>query len=192
MSVKRLHDPDLIGRKIQYDCLGFLPNRRQHRMAGLAAIEIAQKIQISEPCDPVVWVNNLRTLNVAKMVIKEKHHVHNKKDEIIDLSKEGKLEGVRYLHRECSFHFASKLCISPDIPLYKLVINLIMDANSCSDLYKAVGEDFWLATWCNSTAFEGKQLEGTRITAVKMEHGFNFAIRTPCTPARWEDFDAEM
>lgn len=24
------------------------------------------------------------------------------------------------------------------------------------------------------------------------EHGFDFAIRTPCTPARWEDYDAEM
>jgi len=70
----------------------------------------------------------------------------------------------------------------------------IMHAKSCSDLYRVVGEDFWLATWCNSTAFEGyvftvvtvkhnffdiyllfgcscffrKQLEGTRITVVKM------------------------
>ncbi|KDO79014.1 hypothetical protein CISIN_1g0015781mg, partial [Citrus sinensis] len=56
-----------------------------------------------------------------------------------------------------------------------------------------VGEDFWLATWCNSTAFEGKQLEGTRITLVKMgESGYDFAIRTPCTPSRWDEFDAEM
>lgn len=74
-----------------------------------------------------------------------------------------------------------------------------------------------------------KQLEGTRITLVKMyvgikiscvnssyilhgfpfftadifiyiwdysffrgDHGFDFAIRTPCTPVRWEDFNAEM
>ncbi|BAU00264.1 hypothetical protein VIGAN_10184300 [Vigna angularis var. angularis] len=35
---------DFIGKKIQYDCPGFLPNRRQHRMAGFAAIEIAQKV----------------------------------------------------------------------------------------------------------------------------------------------------
>ncbi|KAL8124980.1 hypothetical protein AgCh_012596 [Apium graveolens] len=35
---------DSIGKKIQYNCPGFLPNRRQHRMAGLAAIEIAQKV----------------------------------------------------------------------------------------------------------------------------------------------------
>ncbi|GFY81035.1 tetratricopeptide repeat (TPR)-like superfamily protein [Actinidia rufa] len=56
----------------------------------------------------------------------------------------------------------------------------IMRAESCSDLYRVVGEDFWLATWCNSTAFEGG------------EHGFDFAIRTPCTPSRWEEFEAEM
>ncbi|KAL2348343.1 hypothetical protein Fmac_002343 [Flemingia macrophylla] len=264
---------DSIGKKIQYDCPGFLPNRRQHRMAGFAAIEIAQKVskawralqtewkysnknnsnskygkrarrrgkinissqnrggagcstsstletsssygivddrlssrsiswqdvysiavrwrQISEPCDPVVWVNKLseefnsgfgshtpmilgqakvvryfpnyeRTLDIAKTVIEEKSYVYSKTDEIIHLSKDGKLEEIA-------------------------------NANSISDLYNVVGEDFWSSTWCNSTAFEGKQLEGTRITLVKMEgHGFDFAIRTPCTPARWEDYDAEM
>ncbi|KAL7193336.1 hypothetical protein ACSBR2_025027 [Camellia fascicularis] len=259
---------DSIGKKIQYSCLGFLPNRRQHRMAGFAAIEIAQKVskawrslqysnkntskygknarrkekinipsqnrggsgcctsssletstsygitedrssgrymkswhdlyslavkwrQISEPCDPVVWVNKLseefnsgfgshtplilgqakvvryfpnfqRTLDVAKAVIKEKMHVYNKEDNVIDLSEDGKLQDI-------------------------------MKAESCSDLYRVVGEDFWLATWCDSTVFEGRHLEGTRITLVKMgEHGFDFAIRTPCTPSRWEGFDAEM
>ncbi|KAG5028907.1 hypothetical protein JHK87_012421 [Glycine soja] len=265
-----LQASDSIGMKIQYDCPGFLPNRRQHRMAGLAAIEIAQKVskawrslhaewkysnkgnskngrrarrrerinmpsqnrggagcstsstsvtssngtvddrlssrtlswhnvyslavrwrQISEPCDPVVWVNKLsdefnagfgshtpmilgqakvvryfpnyeRTLEIAKTVMKERSFVHSKTDKIIHLSKDGKLEEI-------------------------------MHAKLCSDLYKVVGEDFWLATWCNSTAFEGKQLEGTRINLVKMgEHGFDFAIKTPCTPARWEDFDEEM
>ncbi|XP_020537233.1 suppressor of RPS4-RLD 1 isoform X2 [Jatropha curcas] len=261
---------DSIGKKIQYDCPGFLPNRRQHRMAGLAAIEIAQKVskawrslqaewkhsnknmskygkrtrrrinlasqnrggagcstssssetstlygitedrspgrykmtwqdvysiavkwrQISEPCDPVVWVNKLseefnsgfgshtplilgqakvvryypnfeRTLNAAKTIMKDKLYVCSKADEIIDISKDEKLQDI-------------------------------MDAKTCSDLYKVVGEDFWLATWCNSTATEGKQLEGTRITLVKMgEHGFDFAIRTPCTPSRWDEYDAEM
>ncbi|KAG4386473.1 hypothetical protein AAZX31_11G049700 [Glycine max] len=44
----------------------------------------------------------------------------------------------------------------------------VIHANSVSDLYNVVGEDFWSSTWCNSTAFEGKQLEGTRITLVKM------------------------
>ncbi|GAB4849033.1 Suppressor of RPS4-RLD 1 [Ancistrocladus abbreviatus] len=262
---------DSIGRKIQYNSPGFLPNRRQHRMAGLAAIEIAQRVsrawrslqvewkhsnkgtaakhgrrirrketvtsqnrggpgcstsgpsetptsfgnsedrsssrsmmswqdvysvavkwrQISEPCDPVVWINKLseefisgfgshtplilgqarvvryfpnfqRTLGVLKSAIKERKCVHSKTDDIIDLSNGCKLQDI-------------------------------MHAESCSDLYGVVGEDFWLATWCNSAAFEGKQLEGTRITLLKTgERGYDFAIRTPCTPSRWEEFDTEM
>ncbi|KAB5547876.1 hypothetical protein DKX38_011282 [Salix brachista] len=260
---------DSIGQKIQYDCNGFLSNRRQHRMAGLAIIEIAQKVakawrsvqnewkhsnkstskygkrvrrrinipsqnrggagcstssssetttsygvledrssgrsmmswkdvysmavkwrQISEPCDPVVWINKLseefnsgfgshtpmilgqakvmryyqnyeRTFDVAKTIMKDKLFVHNKSDNIIDLPKDK--------------------------------IQAIIDAKNCSDLYNIVGEDFWLATRCSSTAFEEKQLEGTRITLVKMaEGGFDFAIRTPCMPSRWNEFDAEM
>ncbi|KAL5707005.1 hypothetical protein ACHQM5_025106 [Ranunculus cassubicifolius] len=264
-----LQAADLIGKKIQYDCPGFSSNRRQHRMAGLAAIEIAQKVsqawrslnhanqgttksskkarrkerihllsqnrggagcstssfsdtstsygvtedrssgsrcvmswhdvyalavkwrQISEPCDPVVWVNKLseefnsgfgshtpliigqgkvvryfpnyqRVLNVAKTFIQEMKYVNNTSDNFIDLTKDGKVQSM-------------------------------LQANSCSDLYNVVGEDFWLATWCNSAAFEGKRLEGTRITLQKMgEQGFDFSIRTPCTPSRWEDYDAEM
>ncbi|KAF8410165.1 hypothetical protein HHK36_002687 [Tetracentron sinense] len=267
-----LQAADSIGKKIQYNCPGFLPNRRQHRMAGLAAIEIAQKVskvwrslqaewkysskntakngkksrrkervhlssqnrggaysstssssetstsygitedrssdgslmswldlyslavkwrQISEPCDPVMWVNKLseefnsgfgshtpmilgqakvvryfpnyqRALNVAKTIMKQTMYVNNKEDVSIDLSKDGKLLNI-------------------------------MHAESCFDLYSAVGEDYWLATWCNSSAYEGKRLEGTRITLQKMgECGFDFAIRTPCTPKRWDEYDAEM
>ncbi|KAF8377615.1 hypothetical protein HHK36_030997 [Tetracentron sinense] len=261
-----LQAADTIGKKIQYNCPGFLPNRRQHRMAGLAAIEIAQKVskfwrslsskstakngkkarrkervhlssqnrggascstssssetstsygifedrssdrsvmswidlysfgvkwrQISEPCDPVMWTNSTfeefntgfgshtpmilgqakvvryfpnyqRTVNFAKTVMKETMYVNNKADDIIDISRDGKYQNI-------------------------------IRAESCSDLYSVVGEDFWLATWCNSTAFEGKRLEGTRITLQKMgENGFDFAIRTPCTPTRWDDYDAEM
>ncbi|VVB09911.1 unnamed protein product [Arabis nemorensis] len=261
---------DLIGKKIQYDCPGFLPNRRQHRMAGLAAIEIAQKVskawriewrnsnkgtakngkknrrrerinmlsqnrggagcstssssepstgyasledrssgrsmlswrdvyssavrwrQISEPCDPVVWVNKLsedfnsgfgshtpmvlgqakvvryipnyeRTLALAKSIIKDKLSVRNKKDEVIDLSSDEKIQQI-------------------------------MCAETCAELHKIVGEDFWVATWCESTVSEGKRLEGTRITCIQKEGrlGYDFAIRTPCTPGRWSDFDEEM
>ncbi|CAF2146424.1 unnamed protein product [Brassica napus] len=261
---------DMIGKKIQYFCPGFLPNRRQHRMAGLAVLEIAQKVskawriewrnsnkgtakngkknrrrerinmlsqnrggagcststssetstgyasledrssgrsilswqdvyssavrwrQISEPCDPVVWVNKLseefnsgfgshtpmvlgqakviryfpnyeRTLNLAKTIIKEKLCVRSKADKVIDISKDEKIEEI-------------------------------MRAETCEELHKIVGEDFWVATWCHSTAFEGKRLEGTRITCIKKPGslGYDFAIRTPCTPARWSDFDEEM
>ncbi|KAK6151247.1 hypothetical protein DH2020_016179 [Rehmannia glutinosa] len=267
-----LQAADSIGKKIQCHCPGFLPNRRQYRMAGLAAIEIAQKVvrvwrslqtewkhsnkgaskhgkkarrreklnppsynrggagcstssflepstlysavedrphgrptmpwnsvyslavkwrQISEPCDPVVWANKLseefnsgfgshtplitgqakavryfpnfqRTFNVAKAVIKDNKYVHDKKDNIINLYENGKLQEI-------------------------------MNAESCSDLYRAVGKDFWLATWCNSIAVEGKRLEGTRISLEKTDQiGYDFAIRTPCSSSRWDDFEVEM
>ncbi|GFP99524.1 suppressor of rps4-rld 1 [Phtheirospermum japonicum] len=269
-----LQAADSIGKKIQYHCPGFLPNRRQHRMAGLTAIEIAQKVarvwrslqtewkhsskggskhgkkarrkeklhlpshshnrggagcstssfleptisysavddspygrptmpwngvysvavkwrQISEPCDAVVWVNKLseeynsgfgsltplitgqakivryfpnsqRTLNVAKTVINDTKYVRDKKDNIINLRENGKLQEI-------------------------------MNAESCSDLYRAVGEDFWLPTWSNSMAIEGKRLEGTRISLAKTDQtGYDFAIKTSCTPSRWDDFEIEM
>ncbi|KAL9273423.1 Suppressor of RPS4-RLD 1-like protein [Drosera capensis] len=147
--------------------------------------------QISEPCEPVVWINKLseefhsgfgshtplvlgqakvvryfpnfqRSLNVAKSVIKERKYVRSKTDAMINLSEGSKLDKI-------------------------------MHAESCSDLYNIIGEDFWLATWCNSTASEGTQLEGTRITVLKNgERGYDFSIRTACTPARWDEFDTEM
>lgn len=36
-----------------------------------------------------------------------------------------------------------------------IIFMQILEAKSCADLHRAVGEDFWLSTWCNSTAFEG-------------------------------------
>ncbi|XP_057768890.1 suppressor of RPS4-RLD 1 isoform X2 [Salvia miltiorrhiza] len=267
-----LQAADSIGKKIQYHCPGFLPNKRQYRMAGLAALEIAQKVvrvwrslqtewkqsnkgslkhgkkvrrkeklipasqnrggagcstssffessttsnaaedrpfgrpslpwhgvyslavkwrQISEPCDPVVWINKLseefnsgfgsqtplvlgqakvvryfpkfdRAFSVAKALMKENKYARDKKDNLIYLNEDGKLQEI-------------------------------MNAESCSDLYKAVGQDFWLATWCHSMAVEGKQLEGTRISLIQTDPiGYDFAVKTPCTPSRWDDFEMEM
>ncbi|PNT77196.1 hypothetical protein BRADI_1g59030v3 [Brachypodium distachyon] len=252
---------DSIGKKIQYDCRGFLPNQRQYRMAGLAAIEIAQKVskawrflrnpknsaklvrrrdklnlsvnrggycststlagsptsspseekvssgislswqdvyniavkwrQISEPCDPVVWVNKLseefnsgfgshtplllgqakivryypyylRTLEAAKAIMLDLKYVNNAEDRAIFLTDIEKLKKIEV-------------------------------ASSCSDLYNIVGETYWVATRCDSIAFQGRRLEGTRITTQNVgKTGFDFAIRTPCTPSRWEEYQEEM
>ncbi|TVU13165.1 hypothetical protein EJB05_40697 [Eragrostis curvula] len=252
---------DSIGKKIQYNCRGFLPNQRQYRMAGLAAIEIAQKVskawralrnpkniaklvrrrdklnlsqnrggycststlsgsptsspnedrissgislswqdvyniavkwrQISEPCDPVVWVNKLseefnsgfgshtplllgqakvvryypyyqRVLEAAKTIMLDLKYANNVEDRAIFLTDIEKLKKIEV-------------------------------ASSCSDLYNIVGETYWVATRCDSMAFQGRRLEGTRITTQNMgKTGFDFAIRTPCTPSRWEEYDEEM
>ncbi|XP_039010562.1 suppressor of RPS4-RLD 1-like [Hibiscus syriacus] len=57
---------DSIGKKIQYDCPSFLPNRRQHQMAGLAAIEIAQKVSKSWRSLHADWKNSNRSLKSGK------------------------------------------------------------------------------------------------------------------------------
>lgn len=153
--------------------------------------------QISEPCDQVVWINKLseefnsgfgshtpmllgqakvvryfpyykRTIDLAKSIMKETKYANNSEDNIIELAEADKLEKIK-------------------------------QATSCNDLYSSIGENFWVATTCDSAAFEGvaafakKRLEGTRITVQKMDkRGYDFAIRTPCTPSRWNDYEAEM
>ncbi|GJN10543.1 hypothetical protein PR202_ga28644 [Eleusine coracana subsp. coracana] len=147
--------------------------------------------QISEPCDPVVWVNKLseefnsgfgshtpmllgqakvvryypyyqRVLEAAKSIMLGLKYVNNAEDHAIFLTDIEKLKKIEV-------------------------------ASSCSDLYNIVGETYWVATRCDSMAFQGKCLEGTRITTQNMgKRGFDFAIRTPCTPSRWEEYDEEM
>ncbi|CAA0841016.1 Suppressor of RPS4-RLD 1 [Striga hermonthica] len=267
-----LQAADSIGQKIQYRCPGFLPNRRQFRMAGLAAIEIAQKVvrvwrslqtewklsskggskhgkkarrkeklnppsqnrggagcstsrfpdssvsycaaedrpygrptmpwngvysvavkwrQISEPCDAVIWVNKLSEEYISGF------------GSLTPLIS-GQAKIVR------SFpNFQRTLNAAKEVMTdYKCVrdkndniINLrengklqdILNAESCSDLYKAVGEDFWLSTWCDSMIIEGKRLEGARISLSKKDQvGYDFVIKTPCSRSRWDDFEFEM
>uniref|UniRef100_A0A0D9WUT6 Uncharacterized protein n=1 Tax=Leersia perrieri TaxID=77586 RepID=A0A0D9WUT6_9ORYZ len=212
---------DSIGKKIQYNCRGFLPNQRQYRMAGLAAIEIAQKVskawrflrnpknnaklvrrrdklntsqnrggycststlsgsptsspnedrvssgislswhdvyniavkwrQISEPCDPVVWINKLseefnagfgshtpmllgqakiiryypyyeRVLEAAKNIMLDLKYVNNAEDRAIFLTDIDKLKKIEV-------------------------------ASSCSELYHIVGETYWAIcdAYCSDT-----------------------------------------
>ncbi|ONM27966.1 Suppressor of RPS4-RLD 1 [Zea mays] len=134
--------------------------------------------QISEPCDPVVWVNKLseefnsgfgshtpmllgqakviryypyyqRVLETAKTIMLDLKYVNNAEDRAIFLTDIDKLKKIEI-------------------------------ASSCSDLYHVVGETYWVATRCDSMAFRGGKT------------GFDFAIRTPCTPSRWEEYDEEM
>ncbi|ERM96637.1 hypothetical protein AMTR_s00001p00272300 [Amborella trichopoda] len=266
-----LEAADSIGKRIQYNSPGFLPNRRQYRMAGLAAIDIAQKVskawqslraewkslrrsgakgnrknrksemgsvasqnrggagcssqssgssssynpdddrslrlrfviswhdvysfavkwrQISEPCDSVVWVNRLS---------EHKNSAFGSRTSLI--LGQGKvvryfpyyqrtLDALKNIMKERAFvnNKANEVVDLTEVKMLQAIVN----AECVADLYNIIGQDFWLATTCVSTAFEGKQLEGTRITVEKEDKGFDFAIRTPCTRPRWEDYGAEM
>lgn len=43
-----------------------------------------------------------------------------------------------------------------------------------------------------SLTSEGLSYKWYDVVFCRGEKGFDFAIRTPCTPARWDDYDTEM
>jgi hypothetical protein len=62
-------------------------------------------------------------------------------------------------------------------------------------MYEAVGTDSWVVVPIRSVSREGHHLEGTRLTITRARDqpdAHEFSIRTPVTPARWEDFDKEL
>ncbi|CAI5531953.1 unnamed protein product [Closterium sp. Naga37s-1] len=269
-EVQRLLElADRIGRLTQYSCPGFHANVRQYRMAGLAAIEIAQAVAAAweqreeeaaaataaaaaaaggtspasaaaaavlaeledggadmssfsksssadmslspvpssddvsslhlddslmddgEPCDPAVWVDMLTEKEFragfgshTPILIGQTKVVryHANFDRAFAIMKEEML-------RSGAVHNAANNRVAVDDPAQKAAV---ATAKACEDLYRVVGEDFWIVTPCYSMVDPGKVLEGTRLTLVKTPTGFDFAIRTPGTPSRWADYDAEM
>lgn len=68
------------------------------------------------------------------------------------------------------------------------------DASDYQQLHSAVGDDFWVTTPCHSVAKAGHIMEGTRLTIQRLDPAvdqYEVSIRTPGTPHRWEQFDAE-
>jgi hypothetical protein len=64
-------------------------------------------------------------------------------------------------------------------------------------MYAAVGVDCWVVVPIGSTSRKdiGHNLEGTRLTITcsrDQADAYEFSIRTPVTPTRWEDFDKEL
>lgn len=56
---------------------------------------------------------------------------------------------------------------------------------------QALQVDSWVVVPIHSSARPGHVMEGTRLTVVRvrdMPDGYEFSIRTPVTPARWQDF----
>mmetsp|Transcript_120516 Transcript_120516/g.341538 ORF Transcript_120516/g.341538 Transcript_120516/m.341538 type:complete len:735 (-) Transcript_120516:101-2305(-) len=201
-----------LGGVLQYQCPGFHANARQHRMGGFATLECAQLIrlgapprwketfevavrwrQLSEPLDAVFWVNKLppeefaagfgshtplvtgwnqviryypqfpRAFSLLKQIIAESRAVNDACNRVI-VPDDGQLERVRA-------------------------------AETHDELYDVFGCDFWVVTPCRSVSRPGHVLDGTRITVQRLSprhRGHEFSIRTPCTPARWDDFEAEM
>lgn len=62
-------------------------------------------------------------------------------------------------------------------------------------MFSAVGVDSFVVVPIRSLSRDDHSLEGTRLTITKLrdqQDAHEFSIRTPVTPARWDDFDNEL
>jgi tetratricopeptide (TPR) repeat protein len=224
--IKRLlAQADPLGRRMQYDCAGFVSNERQQRIFGLGMIAIAQELravfaaaagaaqvpkerssyasethefgwrdlydmgvrwrQIAEPNDPVFWVDALTPEQFAEgfgshtpMVTKQTHVVRYSPflQRATDIVRALLLE-----HGGAMLSAAERAAVA--------------EARDYRALVRAMGRDFWVVTRCESRARPGAVMEGTRLTMQLLDaqlQTYEVSIRTPGTPQRWEQFDAEM
>ncbi|PNW88256.1 hypothetical protein CHLRE_01g021450v5 [Chlamydomonas reinhardtii] len=230
---------DQLGVLLQNHHQGFLPNVRQQRAAGYAAVELAQALrevvaarragrqvwvrsegssgqagsagrhlfgwrdamdivvkwrQLSEPNDQVVWVDLLtrrefeqgfgshtpmfsgqtkcvryymnfaRALELQKEVLLREGHAFDANNNTIPVGSEAKRAAIRA-------------------------------ARTAEDMYQVLQQDSWVVVPIHSVARADHMMEGTRLTLVRVPNqpdAYEFSIRTPVTPPRWKDFDAEL
>lgn len=141
--------------------------------------------QIAEPNDPVFWVDALTPEQFAEgfgshtpMVTKQTHVVR------YGPFLQRATDIVRALLLE---HGGAMLSASERAA--------VTEARDYKELLRAMGRDFWVVTRCESRARPGAVMEGTRLTMQQLNaqlQTYEVSIRTPGTPQRWEQFDAEM
>lgn len=212
------------GSQLQLDTPGFLPNKRQHRMCGLAVLEMAQTVrkhwnslrsggqalevdgkfsskarrphpfewrdffdigikwrQLSEPNDPVWWIDLL-----SPEAFEEGFGLQTP-------MYSGQMKVPRYYPYCISAFNAMKPLILDQWALTDELRQRITDAKELADLHNTLAKDFWVVTRCQSLRDPKHILDGTRLTIVRKQfNGYDFTIRTPGTPPRWDDFDKEL
>lgn len=204
----------------QLNCRGFLPNTQQHRMFGVSVLHMALTIraaardaekkvqwrnffsiaarlrQVSEPNDPVWWIDGLPRrsfeegfgletplvtgqLKVVRYYAYFEKALQTLKTMLTTRPKEGALG-----------EYGSCYSARGDIlPTSGAVADLLLSAGSLEDVWSAVGQDLYVVVPCRSMHCD-RVMEGTRLTLVASKpDGFQFTIRMPGTPQRWADFD---
>ncbi|KAL6073358.1 Suppressor of RPS4-RLD 1 [Balamuthia mandrillaris] len=219
-DAKRIVDASReIGVKLQLNCAGYTRNKRQHRACGLAVFEIAQTLskvwrgelttisgkassstsqshsfgwrdlydipirwrQFSEPNDPVWWVDLLTPEQFAEGFGSHTPMIT------------GQTYVVRYSPMFKRAFAIMKGLLQQQQALDEHAKKRVAEAKECADLHAIMKRDFWVVTPCYSTARPGKIMEGTRLTLqASSPEGFEYAIRTPGTPPRWQEYDYEM
>ena len=197
------------GSFVQLRSVGFLSNVRQHRQFGLAVLETSQFMtrnpdagwrecfnvlvkwrQISEPNDPVWWIDKL-----GRKPFEEGFGLQTP-------LVAGELKVFRYYpYYEIAFRQLKKYCCVQCNLQNEEGKRVIECAKDLDELWNIVGEDFWVVLPCKMWR-GGGEMEGTRLTlqkcrgketaenvTVNTAEGYSFTIRTPSTPERFEKFE---
>ncbi|CAI5490696.1 unnamed protein product [Closterium sp. Naga37s-1] len=255
---------DTVGGRTQYTSPGFLPNQRQHRAAGMAALEMMQAAQatwkeqaaaaskqqgkggssskgrasssrrsdhyddydddeeedededdeedagvtvggwrdlysiavrwrlLSEPCDPIVWVDQLTQEEFEKgfgaVTAMVQGHSKNLRyyanyDRAFALIRDEMLE-------------QGAVEIGDLTQKYEIPVEMdaeVEAAETPEELWNVVGQNFLITVPCFSTEQPDYMLNGTTLAVRKLGDGaFDFAIKMPLTPPRWKEYDAEL
>ncbi len=145
--------------------------------------------QISEPNDAVWWINALSTAS-----FKEGFGLQTP---IIN----GQLKAIRYYsYFEKAFVLSKRLLLDGYYDcrgiLHRLTggqMQLLPHVATIDELYNLIGGDFYVIVPCKSIFRSPMQWEGTRLTLLATEpEGFEYTIRTPSTPSRWQQCCDEL
>ncbi|PNH05026.1 Tetratricopeptide repeat protein 13 [Tetrabaena socialis] len=230
---------DQLGVLLQNNHQGFLPNLRQQRAAGFAAIELGQAVrevvaarragrqtwvrsegssgqagsagrhlfgwrdamdivvkwrQLSEPNDQVVWVDLLTRREFEQGFGSHTPMFSGQTKCVRYYMNFGRALGLQreVLLREGHAFDASNRTIPVGSDAQREAIRA---ARTAEDMYQVILQDSWVVVPIHSVAREERTMEGTRLTLVRVPNqpdAYEFSIRTPVTPPRWKDFDAEL
>jgi hypothetical protein len=151
--------------------------------------------QLSEPNDPVWWVDGLPREAFAEGFGLQTPMLS------------GQLRVVRYFPYCARALALARTLAAEQLALTDAGRKRVLAAQSVAALHEAVGRDFWVVSPCGRGRKGGGEkgyhksrdenrdapLEGTRLTIVaKPPRGHEFSIRTPGTPARWRAYEREL
>eukprot|EP00026_Physarum_polycephalum_P002160 Phypoly_transcript_02165.p1 GENE.Phypoly_transcript_02165~~Phypoly_transcript_02165.p1 ORF type:complete len:924 (+),score=154.83 Phypoly_transcript_02165:113-2884(+) len=189
-----IQEAGILGALLQYHAEGYLPNKRQQRAAGLAIIEIAQRLRNG------IWKKTKKNSDLAPgppSSLSKSDHKFGWRD-LYDiavkwrqysepndpvwwvdlLSPEQFAEGfgshtpmitgqthvIRYYPMFERSFAIMKRLIPDQCNISEDAKREVEEAKECKDLHDIIRKDFYVVTPCHSTARPGSIMEGTRLT----------------------------
>lgn len=203
-----IHDAArVIGKRMQVRLPGFVPNLRLQKQAGLAVLDVAQRVrqawlqctlqdavdlgwrsiydvavlwrQLGEPNDNVWWIDGM-----PRRDFEEGFGSHTP---IL----KGQHETVRYYPQYPRVFKAMKELAAEQWRLDDDQAKKLDRAVDCYQLRQLRGRDDFVISPCFGVV--GGKMEGTRLTVQdRPPEGVEVSIRTALTPSRWSTYDTEM